>query len=543
MSLVSARQHQSENAGARQQSPATRQLPTPGSSLSSLPLSQAMSGSRVASHCSPMSGGSGLATSQSLAMSESSTAKDRPGSGHQARLFLQSLAAHGRPAAKSLEQRSSAHKSCSRLHSDSRAGRLSAQLLPGSDAAGGGPHMNSSPCLAQGSPSCLSPVLSDSAAAPQRRAAESLPASRAASEAGPATAGAGHAQRSSLNTAAAAARAAGRQQPGPEGPDRAAATLGQTAPGLHRATACATPPSPAVCAALWLYGTSQSQQPSAGAPTGGPLQPVIAAHALAAGNASSCACDRPDARPAPTKMFGGPSGKRSAEAALPPGAGTAGSPGKRHRVQPGTAPAPQAARAYLKALAQPASAAAPVPRPGAQADTAGQQLQEQHQEAVEQGVSAHGHLEPLPVGVSWYELHQPSEQVLRQQVEQETAEQRLRHLQVRCAGGLLRCRSCWPIGDGARGRLARRWQLVAAAYSTGVALCGSGRQESEAVLVACACTAWGAWPTTRAVQLHPAAPAGAGQYSIGVQAARQPAGVLHSSMSRLNVGLQAVKGR
>ena len=435
------------------------QLLTPGSNLSSPPLGQAMPGSRAASHGSPpVSVGCGLVTSQSLARSESSVAKVTPGSGNQTQLFLQALAAHERPAAEGMEQRSSARKSYSRLQSDSRAGRVSTQLLPGSDAAGGGPQLGSRPCLAQGSPKCLSPALSDSAAAPQSRAPESLPASRAASEACPAAAGAGHAQRHTSIPAAAAAQAAGRQQPGQEGPNRAAATHGQTAPGLECVPACGTPPSQAVCAALWLYGTSQSQQPRAGLPARRPLQPGAAAHALAAGNVSTCAYNCRDARPGPAKLHGGPGGKRSAEVALSPGAGTAGSPEKRHRVQPGTArlpvPAPQAARAYLKALAQPAPAAAPLPRPSAQADTAGQQPQQQHQEAREQGGAAYGHLKPLAAGVSWYELHRPSEQALSQQVEQETVEWQLRHLQVRmlqsCYNG-----SCWP-GNRARGGLAHR---------------------------------------------------------------------------------------
>ena len=419
---VSARQHQSENAGARQQGPATPQLPTPGSSLSSPPLGQAMPGSRAASHGSSMSGGCGVATSQSLV---SSVAKHTPGSGNQAQLFLQSLAAHERPAAEGMEQCS---KSCSRLHLDSRAGRLDTQLLPGSDVADGGPH------LVQGLPMCSGSVLSDSAAAPRRRAGESLPASRAASAAWSVAAGTGHAQRSALTTAAGVAQAAGRWQPGTGEPDRAAVTLGQTALGLGCVPACRTPSSPAVCAALWLYGTSQSQQPSAGLPTGGPLQPLTAAHALAAGDAANSACDCPDARPAQAKISGGPGGKRSAEAALAPGAGTAGSPEKRHRVQLGTAglpaPDPQAARTHRKALAQPAPAAAPLPGPDARADTATLQPQQQHPQAGEQGGTPHSRLKPLAAGVSWYDLHRPSEQALSQQAERETVQWRLRHLQV-----------------------------------------------------------------------------------------------------------------
>ena len=395
---ISARQHQSQGTGAKQQSPAPRQLLTPGSSLSSPLLGQAMPGSRAPSH-----------------------AKVTPGPGNQTHLYLQALAANERPAADSWEQTSKAHRSCSRLQWDSRAGSGSAQLPPGLDATSGGPHVGGSLCLAQGSPMCLSPVVSDSAAAALRRAA---------GEACPTAGGAGHAQRSSLHTAAAAP-AAGRQQPGPERPNRAAAARCQTGPGLGCAPACVTPPSPAVCAALWLYGTSQSQQPSSGLPTGGPLQPVTAAHALAAGNASNC----PGARPAQAKISSGPRGKRSADVAVAPGAGAAGSPGKRHRVQPGCArlpaPAPQAARAYLKALAQPAPAAAPLPGPDVQADTASQKAQQQHQEAGEQGGAPHSHSKPLAAGVSWYELHRPSEQALSQQAEQETVERRLRHLQVR----------------------------------------------------------------------------------------------------------------
>ena len=389
-----------------------------------------MPGSKAPSHGSrDMSVGCGLATPQSHAISGSPDAKVTPGSGNQAQLYLQALAAQERPAADSREQTAKAHSSCSRLQWDSRAGRGSAQLPPRSHATSGGPHTGSSPCLAQGSPMCMSPVVSDSAATPQRRAA---------GEACPAAAGAGHAQRSSLNTAAAAARAAGRQQPGPEGSDRAAAAHGKTAPGLGCAPACMTPPSPAVCAALWLYGTSQSQQPSSRLPIGGPLQPLNAAYALAKDNVSNFACDCPDACPAQAKSSGGSSGKRSAEAALAPGAGTVGSPDKRHRVQPGCArlpaPDPQAARAYLKALAQPAPAAAPaaapLPRPDAQADTASQKAQQQDQEAGEQGGMPHSHSKALAAGVSWYELHRPSEQALSQQAEQETVEWRLRHLQV-----------------------------------------------------------------------------------------------------------------
>ena len=378
----------------------TCQLPTPGGSLSSPPLGQAMPGSSTVSPGScPTSVDCGLAACQSLAMSESPVAEVTPGSGNQTQLFLQALAAQERPAAESMEQRSGARHNCSRLQGDSRAGRGSVQLLPGSEAAGGGPQLGSSPCLAQGSP-----------------------------------------------TAAAAAQAAGRQQPRQEGSNRAAATVRQTAPGLGCAPACETPPSQAVCAALWLYGTSQSQRPSAGLPARRPSQPTAAAHALAAGSVSSSARDCLDARPGPAEVHGGPSGKRSAEAALPPGAGTAGSPIKRHRVQPGTAslpvPAPQAAEPHLKALAQPAPSAAPLPRPAAQAGTADrlQQQRQQHLEAGEQGGGAHGHSKPLVAGVSWYELHRPSEQAVSQQAEQDTVERRLRHLQVRAAAELLeRC--------------------------------------------------------------------------------------------------------
>ena len=77
-------------------------------------------------------------------------------------------------------------------------------------------------------------------------------------------------------------------------------------------------------------------------------------------------------------------------------------------------------------------------------------------------------------------------------------------------------------GRQSKGQAGPRWQLIAAAQSTSyqVALSSSSRKPPETVSVACMCRSWWAWPMAGAVQLHPAAPAGAGQHSIGVQAAR-----------------------